>query len=132
MANLRKYFRIILLLFCILVLTSCRNPGNSSLPIEEDGNFSLIFLTIGKGDAFLLETPQGKNYLIDTGKAQDYVQIARALRVREIDSLDGIFLTHGHKDHAGGLETLLQAFSTKSVYYWKEDKYSYKEIFPEK
>ena len=123
-----------LLVLCLsCFLSGCRGTSaglREPSVFPDAGTFSLTFLTIGKGDAFLLETPEHKNYLIDTGKAQDYVHIAKALRVKEIASLDGIFLTHGHKDHTGSLSMLLQAFPTQKVYYWAEDQSSYKEIFP--
>ena len=118
------------LLLCLLLLTGCASHPAGQEEAKDCGTFILDFLTIGKGDAFLLNTPENRHYLIDTGKAQDYVKIARALRVREIESLDGIFLTHGHKDHAGSLAALLEAFPTEAVYFWEEDVFSYQEIFP--
>ena len=132
--HLLGFLKVFLCLTLVLILFSgCEQTPE--IPVEtealqEFGTFTLDFLTIGKGDAFLLSTPGQQYYLIDTGKTQDYVHIARALRVRNVDRLDGIFLTHGHKDHAGGLAAILQAFPTEKVFYWDQDRYSYKEIFP--
>lgn len=103
---------------------------NPTSPSGHDGAFTMTFLTIGKGDAFLLTVPDGRHYLVDTGKAQDYPQIARTLRLKGITQLDGIFLSHGHKDHAGGLTDLMTAFPTKQVYISARDPVSYEEIDP--
>lgn len=114
-------------LLCFSLLWGCTAPP----PMPEDpGLCSLTFLTIGKGDCFLLSTPAAAHYLIDTGKAEDYPQIARTLREKGIDDLDGIFLTHGHKDHAGCLEPLITAFPTKEVFISAWDTVSYTEIDP--
>ena len=50
--------------------------------------------------------------------------------MKGIRTLDGIFLTHGHKDHAGCLDILLQCFPTEAVYYSGSDSFSYHEILP--
>ncbi len=120
--------RVVLLLWTALLLCGC-TPSPSVEPPAASA-CTLTFLTIGKGDAFLLTTPEDTHYLIDTGKAQDYPQIARMLRQKGIDHLEGIFLSHGHKDHAGGLEPLMHAFPTDRVFVSGRDTVSYTEILP--
>lgn len=131
MKTLYKFLSVLLIL--ALALTGCGAPAPapSAPPAGDVGTFTLTFITIGKGDAFLLTSPEGRHYLVDTGKAEDYQQIARTLRVKGIDTLDGIFVTHGHKDHAGCLDTLLGAFPTGAVYVNGHDDVSYTEILPD-
>ena len=100
--------------------------------LPEQGTFTMTFITVGKGDAFLLTVPDGRHYLVDTGKAQDYPQIARTLRLKGITELDGIFLSHGHKDHIGSLLDLMTAFPTKRVYVSARDLVTYVEVNPRK
>ena len=61
----------------------------------------ISFITIGKGDAFLLKMPEGSYYMYDTGKKEDFEQIQKVLEQKKVTSLKGIFLSHGHKGHAG-------------------------------
>ncbi len=120
--------RLLLLVLTAVLLCGC-TPTQPQAP-EAVGECTLTFLTIGKGDAFLLTTPEQTHYLVDTGKAQDYPQIARLLRQKGVDHLEGIFLSHGHKDHAGCLEALMKAFPTDRVYISARDTVSYTEILP--
>ena len=118
-----------------LLLTGCagkQEPSSTTCPPEAEGMFTMTFITIGKGDAFLMESPEGRFYLMDTGKAQDYQQIVRMLRLKGVEKLDGIFLSHGHKDHAGCLEPLLEDLPVERVYISKADHVSYTEIDPRK
>lgn len=112
---------VLLLLF---LLSGC-GPQPAAPP---EGGCTLTFITIGKGDAFLLTTAAGGHFLIDTGKGEDFPQIARLLRVKGVEELDGIFLSHGHRDHAGSLEPLLDTFPTKTVFLSDTDTVSYHEI----
>lgn len=120
---MRRVFAVILLL--LLLLSGCCPEEQTP---QQNENCTLTFITIGKGDAFLLTTSAEHHFLIDTGKAEDYPQIARLLRVKGIENLDGIFLSHGHKDHAGSLEPLLEAFPTQTVFLSDSDTVSYHEI----
>ncbi len=123
-----------LALLLVVLLTGCSGTPNSSESVppapEAEGVFTLTFITIGKGDAFLMESPAGEHYLMDTGKAQDYQQIVRTLRLKGVEKLDGIFLSHGHKDHAGCLEPLLEDLPVDRVYISKNDHVSFTEIDP--
>ncbi len=124
-----RRLRLGMVLACLLLLCGCAAAPHP-VPVEDAGVCTLSFITIGKGDCFLLTTPQTRHYLIDTGKAEDYALIARTLREKDVQTLDGIFLSHGHKDHAGGLRPLLEAFPTKEVFVSAEDPVSYTEIDP--
>lgn len=116
-----------------LCLILCLLFGCKPKQTESDcKTFTFSFITIGKGDCFVLQTPKGGNYLVDTGKTEDFFQIAGLLKLKNISNLDGIFLTHGHKDHAGGLDKLMSEFSTKAIYLSATDTVTYKEIDPQK
>lgn len=107
-----------------LMLTGCGPVRRAA----DAGTFTLSFITIGKADAFLLAAPAGGWYLLDTGKAEDAPQILRCLAVKGVTALDGIFLSHGHKDHAGGLQAILDAYPTRTVYLSGSDTVSYSKV----
>ena len=90
------------------------------------------FITIGKGDAFLLKMPEGSYYMYDTGKKEDFEQIQKVLEQKKVTSLKGIFLSHGHKDHAGNLKNLLEEYPVETVYISEKDQASYGKIDVEK
>ncbi|MDD4796914.1 MAG: lamin tail domain-containing protein [Eubacteriales bacterium] len=77
---------------------------------------TLSMINIGKADCLLVSAGQSA-YLVDTGKAEDYAVIVQALRAKGIARLDGIFLTHGHKDHVGCLAALSGVFAAQKIYY---------------
>ncbi len=112
-------------LLTLFLLSGCRPAPPEP---QREGSCTLTFITIGKGDAFLLTTAAGGHFLIDTGKGEDFPQIARLLRVKGVEELDGIFLSHGHRDHAGSLEPILDTFPTKTVFLSDTDTVSYHEI----
>ena len=74
--------------------------------------FSLVFLDAGQADCAIVRT-QGHTYMVDVGDtytpAGDYLS-ATCLH------LDGIFLSHPHQDHAGGLEDVLTVMRPEVIY----------------
>ena len=110
----------ILSLICLLI--GCKESVD-----DYTGTLTISFITIGKGDAFLIETPEKDFYMWDTGKKEDREQILAVLQKKGVKELEGIFLSHGHKDHAGNLEMLLQECSVKKLYLSGKDDASYKK-----
>jgi beta-lactamase superfamily II metal-dependent hydrolase len=72
----------------------------------------VTFIDVGQGDSILVETPDGKNILIDGGGIPAYRKKSYRIGTRVIDpflgkkkikKLDKVILTHGHTDHLDGL-----------------------------
>lgn len=66
------------------------------------------------GLAVYLET-NGRKILFDTGAGRTLLANAEILGL-DFSSLDAIVLSHGHYDHTGGLQPLLEKIGTVSVY----------------
>lgn len=82
---------------------------------------SIVFLDCGQADCAVIRT-QGKVYLIDTGDsyspAPDYLSAMNY-------QLEGVFLSHAHADHSGGLEGILDVTVPKRIYIssqWQNDE----------
>lgn len=73
---------------------------------------SIVFLSAGEADSAVIRS-EGKVYLIDTGDsyspAADYLS---AMNYKP----DGIFITHPHSDHAGGLADILDICTPEHIY----------------
>ena len=74
----------------------------------EDKPLTLLCLNIGKADCMLL-TYGNSHYLIDAGYEQNWPALETALNQYGITYLDGVFLTHCHEDHQGGLMPLAES-----------------------
>ncbi len=89
---------------------------------EEQLEVRLLCLNIGKADCMLLMW-EDQAYLIDAGYAQTYAALETALAQNSITHLNGVFLTHCHKDHDGGLYALamsdvqVDAWYAPAIYY---------------
>ena len=74
--------------------------------------FSVTFLDAGQADCAIVCT-RGHTYVFDAGDtytpAGDYLS-ATCLHV------DGVFLSHPHQDHAGGLKDILYSFTPDAIY----------------
>lgn len=73
------------------------------------------------GLSILLQTPEGKNYLIDTGASGKFIENLEILRQADsslpsVEEIDAVIISHGHNDHTGGLRSFLEANTTAHVY----------------
>ncbi len=75
----------------------------------------VLFCNVGKADMALI-LAGGKAFLVDTGEKTSVAQAAAALSWAGVTRLDGVFLTHTHSDHIGGMKVLPQFVTLDAVY----------------
>jgi competence protein ComEC len=84
------------------------------LVIAEKKNLSVTFVDVGQGDSAVIELPDGKTIVVDTGRTgKETAAFLSLLGKRDIDAL---VLTHSHPDHTGGLEYLTKRFTVKELW----------------
>lgn len=107
----------LLLCACIAISAACAGctPQVVASPADQGQVLSMLFVNVGKADAALLRL-EGKNYLIDTGTQDSTPQLLHALAASGVDSLAGVFLTHTHSDHIGGLEAVAAQYAIDTLY----------------
>ncbi len=95
----------------------------------------ITFIDVGQGDGILIELPYRKGvYLLDAGGAvsfgtdEEWKRRSRKfdvgadivnpyLKAKGIKKIDKLILSHGHYDHIGGVESLLNNVKIKEVLY---------------
>ncbi len=86
------------------------------------------FSSGSSGNCSYVETSSGK-ILIDVGISYHRIVKGLELLSKTLDDLDGILITHTHKDHIAGLRVL--AKHTKTKFYIQEGMYKeVKELIP--
>lgn len=118
---MRKRFFCLLILLCY-ALAGCQAVNSES----RDDAAKLLCLNIGKADCMLLMYGDA-NYLIDTGYEQTWPALETALSQYGVTRLNGVFLTHCHEDHMGGLTALAESKMEVDVWYAARIFYDQKE-----
>ena len=90
------------------VLTFLLAPGITACSAHAQDDVRALFINVRKADAALFFLGDAR-YLVDTGHKDSHEQLMRVLEAFEITRLDGVFVTHTDKDHAGGLKKMLKA-----------------------
>ncbi|RZV53576.1 MAG: DNA internalization-related competence protein ComEC/Rec2 [Deltaproteobacteria bacterium] len=68
------------------------------------------FVDVGQGDATLIDLPDGRLALVDTGQGGRHPatrELRGLLDARRRSRIDVLVITHGHPDHYGGLNDLI-------------------------
>lgn len=72
------------------------------------------FIDVGQGDSILIQSPNGKNMLIDGGSRESGKKVVDFLRGQGVSKLDYVVATHPDADHIGGLLAVLNSISIQN------------------
>lgn len=114
---MKKWRKICAVLLLTALTAGCSQPGITA--VDESATPSRLILTalnIGKADCLLLQW-DGQAFLIDAGYAQNAPLVAAMLAHYNVTRLNGVFLTHCHMDHYGGLSALAKSGIAVDAWY---------------
>jgi competence protein ComEC len=108
-------------LLIFFLVTCCLYQGKQLIHKINPAPLEVTFFDVGQGDAALVTSPNSKHFLIDVGRWQpDYNSakyiIVPHLKEEGIDKLDGIFLSHPHADHIGGILEIMNTMPVDTIY----------------
>ncbi len=95
---------------------------------RESDELGLVFLDVGQGDAIFIQTPMGRNILIDTGTGQEAEFAVQQVhdnwntflrpffRQNGIEKLDLFVSSHPHGDHMGAAPEMIRDFPIDEVW----------------
>ncbi len=86
----------------------------ASTKLIEPKTLKITFLDVGHGDASVVELPDKRAIVIDTGRTG--LQVEAYLKYKGINKIDALIITHNQTDHAGGVEYLLENFKIDEIW----------------
>ncbi|HEC30811.1 MAG TPA: MBL fold metallo-hydrolase [Candidatus Yonathbacteria bacterium] len=87
----------------------------SLLSKESQGILTVAFLDVGQGDAIFIESPTGRQVLIDAGAGNEVLRALGSVMPFYDRSIDMVIATHADKDHIGGFPAVLKRFAVDAV-----------------
>ncbi|HUT64217.1 MAG TPA: MBL fold metallo-hydrolase, partial [Anaerolineae bacterium] len=116
----------------LLLLYTWNMPALTSLSGRKSG--SVVFYDVGQGDAALVTYGHTHHFLVDTGPQYTHGDAGTSVIVPNLKSagithLDGVFLSHTHADHTGGLNSILKNIRVDHIFCRQSIADSLKALF---
>lgn len=101
------------ILLTLMIALAWLTRGFTEIP---PGMMEVTFFDVGQGDGALIRTA-GVVIVVDTGPSHGRSprSMAELLRIRGVGHIDCLVLSHGHGDHTGGVEEIIDTFSVGSI-----------------
>jgi len=84
------------------------------ISLRTEKNLCVTFLDVQQGDSAVIEMPDGKVIVVDTGRTG--IETMAYLRYKGRREIDVLVLTHPDEDHTGGLKLLKDNFRIKEIW----------------
>ena len=107
---MKKYFLVFSLLAVCIGALICYQ-----LIVYSDKFFHVVVCDVGQGDGIYIRTPEGFDVVVDAGPGKKMLECLSDHMPFWDRSIDLVFLTHGHRDHADGI---VEIFSRYDVDYF--------------
>ncbi|TFJ91235.1 ComEC/Rec2 family competence protein [Lentibacillus salicampi] len=89
--------------------------GTPVVYAEQHPEMDVHFIDVGQGDSILVQTPSGKNILIDGGPPDAGKQVVAFLKEQDVKKLDLMIATHPDIDHIGGLPDVMKSVEVDRI-----------------
>ena len=104
---------IVLVAVALLIWQSAEGRKNT-VNVPMDGLY-VHYIDVGQGDSELV-CCNGEYMLIDAGEPDASDAVLEYLDALGIDRLDYLVCTHGHSDHCGGLDAVVESLKVETVF----------------
>lgn len=106
----------IFIIICSACFFGCETRIN--LIVINDGEFSVHFLDVGEGDSILINFPDGKIMLIDSGNTDEAVEeyLLSCIKSTGKKQIDYLVITHPDADHVGNMKKVVETFTVKTAF----------------
>ena len=111
------FFAIALSFLTIACVPQTELTYNNPVRVTEKGLY-VHYLDVGQGDAILINLPDGKVMMIDTGDRDEKVTGSTIdfMKINNVKNIDYLVLTHPDSDHAGGAKAIIENFTVHKAY----------------
>lgn len=116
--SMKRYVFLLVMLLVLLGTTACSEekkpaPENDKNLSQQD-NCSVHFIDSGKADAILV-LADGEAMLIDAGYMEHADKVVAYLKAQGVSKLKYLVLSHGDKDHVGGMAAVIENFTVERL-----------------